>query len=466
MKQTIALFVSVTLAFALGCGGPVASGAPAVVAPIVASTVPLSIEPSTAAVRINATVKFSANESVTWSVREGRDGGTIGSDGLYAAPNTPGVYHVVATAVADSGRSATAIVSAFDSGSSSAVAALAAARFSHLATLLADGNVLVTGGLAGSDYDHAELAAPAELFSASSLNFSSTGRVARFSHTATLLRTGEVLVLGGATLADPAIVASAELYDPVTQQFQAASNMTGERDEHTATRLIDGRVLVAGGYNSQLFDRDENHLALRTAEIYDPATRTFAPTGNMKQARAGHTATLLRDGRVLMTGGFEGGVALPLISAELYDPVTGAFTLTGSMVVQREYYAATLLANGNVLITGGNHDSDTRAEIYDPSTGLFTLAAAMTTRRFSHTATLLLSGTVLVAGGATGFPLASVELYDPISGQFKRLADLQTGRSLHTATLLSDGSVLIVGGNRGDGTHFIPLSSAEIYKLN
>ena len=124
------------------------------------------------------------------------------------------------------------------------------------------------------------------------------------------------------------------------------------RQIHTATTLADGRVLVAGGY-------DAHDQAVASAVIYDPATDTFSPTGSMAAARGLHTATLLADGRVLIAGGghpsWVGPQADPyLASAELFDPATGTFSPTGSMAIRREGHTATLLTDGRVLITGGD----------------------------------------------------------------------------------------------------------------
>jgi hypothetical protein len=275
------------------------------------------------------------------------------------------------------------------------------------------------------------------------------------------LNDATVLVVGGTTTnAGGVSVQSnlAELYRMSNHTFVATGSMAQPRSMHTATLLRDGRVLVVGGSD---FSDGFNNLA--TAEIYDPITGRFTATGSMAQGRAGHTATLLADGRVLITGGFGGGT-LPLASAEIYDPATGKFTPTGSMTVARMNHTATLLAGGTVLVTGGADSMSnvlSSAEIYDVISGTFHAIASMTAPRQWQTATTLGDDRVLIVGGVRGgsspgpATSATAEIYDPSTGRFSATGTMKTARYSHTATLLNTGQVVVAGG--------VGTNSLEVY---
>ncbi|MEW6681847.1 MAG: Ig-like domain-containing protein [Nitrospirota bacterium] len=315
-------------------------------------------------------------------------------------------------------------------------------RTTHTATLLPNGKVLIAGG--------AGPLASAELYDPATGIFTPTGSMGtgRYAHKATLLPNGKVLITGG-RLDNSAgsELASAELYDPATGLFTATGSMGSIRSDHTATLLPNGKVLITGGSYYIYFHA--------TAEVYDPATGVFTPTGSMVATRAHHTATLLPNGTVLITG------CCGSATAEVYDPATGIFTATGSMVAARAYWhTATLLPNGNVLVAGGMYPQDdgtATAEVYDQAMGVFTLTGSMGTGRMYHTATLLPDGEVLIAGGHNiAVTHGTAELYHSVTGNFSATGSMGTGRTAHTATLLPNGKVLVTGG----GT-----ATAELYEL-
>jgi Kelch motif protein/galactose oxidase-like protein len=193
---------------------------------------------------------------------------------------------------------------------------------------------------------------------------------------------------------------------------------------------------------------------------------SIQPIDNMLNARAAHTATLLENGEVLITGGFGQGDNTYKDSAELYDPRIGKFALTGSMSINRCCHTATRLLDGRILIAGGfNGDYLSNAEIYDPETGEFTPTGSLTTPRMDHVAVLLDNGKVFLAGGVgTGWTfLSSAELYDPETGAFTPTGNMSVARESHTITKLQDGRVLITGGHRGRHSSIIIYDSAEIY---
>ncbi len=317
----------------------------------------------------------------------------------------------------------------FDSttGTFSLTGSLAVARDSHTATLFPNGKVLIAGGLTGPS-----TTTTAELYDAATGAFTPTGSMVaiRHSHTATLLSNGKVLVTGGADISGAAL-ASAELYDPASETFAPTGTMLKPRVGHSATLLTNGKVLIVGGDTpacAGCLDVPDN-----TAELYDPATSLFTRTGDMPWPISGQTATRLNSGAVLVVGGYfcgiyeSGGAGSECATSDvsnqavLYDPAASTFSVTGSMAFGRAGHSATLLPDGKTLIAGGigedprteAEDVTFTAELYDPATGLFSRTGSMVSARTSHTASLLSNGTVLVVGGCDQIEcsLSTAELY-------------------------------------------------------
>jgi hypothetical protein len=326
------------------------------------------------------------------------------------------------------------------------------ARRDHTATLLPNGKVLIAGGRTGTGAPVAN----AELYDPANGGWTPTGglNIARSDHTAIVLPSGQVLATGQLDETGTS-TPSAELYDPNTGVWTMANNPSVLRYQHTATLLADGRVIIAGG-NSDAF------TALNSTQFYGPgpsgALITF--TGSLNHPRSNHTATLLPNGKVLVTGGFIRPFTMPapLVTSELYDYTKGTWADTGNLNLSRFNHTATLLANGKVLVAGGTGRNS--AELYDPVTGVWTPTGNLNEVRASHTATLLSNGKVLVVGGSNGSTvLASAELYDPATGVWTTTGSLAAARANHTATLLPDGRVMVAGGQSGN----VASASTELY---
>ncbi|HVG60181.1 MAG TPA: kelch repeat-containing protein [Hyalangium sp.] len=321
-------------------------------------------------------------------------------------------------------------------------------RLLHTATPLADGRILATGGYNRSS----ELYDPATGAWSRTADAPNTYRAA----TATLLQNGQILIAGVGGAEWNSGISSA-LFDPASGTWAPAGSLVTPRLYHTATLLPGGKVLITGGAHSEY-----ESSSLATAEVYDPTTGTWSPTGSMASARRDHTATLLSNGKVLVTGGGHAS-GTSQATAELYDPATGTWSPAGNMLTARTSHSATLLLDGKVLVAGGgspDQASSASVELFDPATGTWAVAASMARPRRFHSALLLPSGLVLVAGGFheyTGIQTAA-EVYDPAAGSWRSAGNLATGRYRHAAAPLSGGRILVAGGySNGDQ------ASAEIY---
>jgi len=237
------------------------------------------------------------------------------------------------------------------------------------------------------------------------------------------------LIVGGGSgnLTAPTPANFVQLYDHYTRTFNAAAAMSGPRTLHTATLLQDGRVLVTGGLGSTLGNLD-------TGEGFDPATNSWTPVGNVMQSvRAAHTATLLNDGRVLIAGG------------------NGIFA-TGPL-------------GGFGPIFSSVHDT---VDIYDPVTNTFSPGPTLLEKRAGHSAVKLPGGQVLLAGGISDAFLGTLpvyasagEIFDPSTNSFSPTGVTPSDRFAGMMEVLPNGSVLYCGG--GTGPVLCATSTAEYW---
>ena len=390
--------------------------------PIEVAQLVITVSPSLICMPIggSGTLQFSANvtNTIQTAVNWSTNGGNISQAGVFTPGSSTGTFQVTATVVGDSSASATATVNLASpqpgscTNGPSLPSPYADTRGFQL-TMLKDGQVLMTGGEAG----------------------------------------GQAL-------------ASAYLYDSTLGTLTAAGSMQSARAYHSATLLASGMVLIVGGNDSTGVPQD-------SAELFNPANNTFTPTLTMPtQARAWHTATMTNNNKVLIVGGAPG--------AELYDPIAGTFSSTSNPpIVQRMKHSATLLADGTVLLAGGQAADGSaigNAEIYTTDKDLFAsdpwtlnpTTVPLQSARYGHSATLLSSGgnLVLIAGGydSSGSPTAAVEYYSmtfisgtgsAITGTSSPGSSLCAPRADHISVMLPNGNILLAGGT---------LQSTEIFE--
>ncbi len=360
------------------------------------------------------------------------------------------------------------------SGTWALTGSMKTAREGQTATLLPNGQVLVAGGLAGTT-----ILASAELYNPATGKWSATGSMntARAGQTATLLPDGQVLVAGGfnePVLGSFNYLSSAELYNPATGKWAVTGSMTTSRLGHTATLLPDGQVLVAGGEATV----NGAFTVFSSAELYNPAAGTWTRTGRMNAAREQYTATLLTNGQVLAAGGYNDADPFnhSLASAELYNPATGTWALTGSLNTPRYGHQAVRLANGQVLAVDGTDVSSAgtfnlnSTELYNPATGAWaTTGSTFHAGNAPFSVTLLSTGKVLIAGGITGvYPnthiTSAAELYDPATATSASTGSMNVARNDQSATLLPNGQVLAAGGQSTSANgKTTDVASAELY---
>lgn len=340
------------------------------------------------------------------------------------------------------------------------------------------------------DYEYEDQLEPAESLAS-----------ARFSHAATLLADGRVLLVGGlrgapSQLDLEAFVAEVELFDPTSERFEQGAALSSPRSEPSATRVADGRVVVLGGNTL-----NENTLTIPALaiEVWDPASESFSSPGELPSGGvlfhcavplgddvlvidecypgsctplrinpdAGVTTLAgdpmyrygidvdcapLPDGRVLLAGGLDvvDLLDVPASYAEIYDPASETFERVGPMSAGYGYQTKLLaLANGDVLLLGGATEGGPLGQIYSASSGAFTDVDGDVPDRAEHSLTLLGDGRVLVVGGVQSdtFELApGIVLLDPTTASFQTLTPSFEPRKGHTAVRLDSGPVLIAGG--------------------
>jgi hypothetical protein len=405
-------------------------------------------------------------------------------------------------------------VSSASSYSWRARAMLGGARAFHTSTMMPSGKVLLIGGRSQTAVLDSTMLYTYPDVGLDSMSSAGKMSTARIHHTATLLQSGEVLVLGGSSSLSPgAELATAELYNSLEEPgkaWTASATMASARQKQASVLLPGGEVLVVGG--------ERGGRALSAAERYQPTGRSWFPTSSMDKARRFHTATRLQSGEVLVVGNdvrSEGG-------CEVYNPATRTWARATSVGLRIERHDAALLQSGKVLIAGSDDANNPFARLYtpkteqqaaswsatghlgmiglshllltvlesglvlatgscftdswmgikaishlyDPGTGTWSKTQnTMSETRIGHTTTLLSNGRALLVGGylepsSSPRMRSMTEVFDPETRQWSSAGSLLKARSSHTATLLPSGKVLVVGG-KIDPTRSTAL--AELY---
>ena len=337
-------------------------------------------------------------------------------------------------------------------------AATLSARSRHIAAPLPDGKVLVGGGRSGSG----DILATCEIYdpitNAAVSPAPTPLAYSRYEPTATHLPTagGETLITGG--YGSLGAVGPSARFNPVSSGWSSAASLTPARYQHTATLLPSGAVLVVGG-------QDNSGNLLDAVASYDPATDAWTTRPAIQFARARHGATALLGGGIMVAGGYVGVGTGSTGDVRILDASMNAWTAADPLNYVRNQHTITLLQDGDVLAVG----YDDHVERYDPAADAWAVVAPLGAfpDRYRHTATLLPNGCVFVAGGQVGPSgnatyVPDVQLYDPEANTWASSLPLAVARSRHTATLLDGGVVLLVGG---ESTGPTAVSTAERYAL-
>lgn len=287
-----------------------------------------------------------------------------------------------------------------------------------------------------------------------------TLNIARNTHAAILLSNGNILAAGGVGKYGE-FLSSCEIYDLDEKKWRNTSSMNYPRYHLNLIKLLDNRILAVSGES------------IKSCEIFDPITEMWSVTDSLFIKRSSYdiNSILLNDGRVLITGGFFIDNDLKtrgfLNICEIFDPVTNKWTLTDTLKSKRAGHTMTKLKDGRILVTGGFNEESlfiNKCEIFDPGTNKWTLVDSLNIARNDHSAILLLNGNVLIAGGKDGVNptdpwLSSCELYDPEKNEWTVVEPLFVARTNAKTFFISDSLIMFVGG--GHNAHLW-----EIYNIN
>jgi Kelch motif protein/kelch motif-containing protein len=268
----------------------------------------------------------------------------------------------------------------------------------------------------------------------------------RVNHTATVGWGGRVIVAGGSMWAGDHWNVSdrVDVYLPHERRWVQGRPMLHPRTGHRATTLRDGRIFVTGGYDGPRL--------IGTSEIYDPYPDRWTEVQSMPFVRGDFAMTTLPDGRVLLAGGLEGGDAQPTLSSLYYDPETDRWSDGPPLNAQRVLQAQAKLPNGDLLIVGGQYSASGTAERYDVRLGRFVYAGTLAVPRLIAAAAALPDGRAIVTGGLPEYPWrrdfspsAVTELWDPTTNLWREIAVVASARALPRLVVVPEGIYQVSG---------------------
>lgn len=266
----------------------------------------------------------------------------------------------------------------------------------------------------------------------------------RRHHITQLLPTGEILVAGGTDNPQYAL-SSCEVYDPASGMWRNSNAMNVARERHTATMLPSGVLVVIGGNSGST----SGNVLVSAIEHYNPVTDTWKIEGYLNRARQNHSAVLLPNGKILVIGGYTGGVTS---DCELYDPITGQTTSAASLNTPRHDLNAIGLSTGHVLAVGGRHNEYmTSCEIYDYLTNTWRVTGSMYQPRMVGSLVQLANGTILATGGrkSENEIAPGAEVFDPVTEQWTEIVSMDQARHWQGGVLMPGDRYLITGGYYG-----------------
>ncbi len=330
---------------------------------------------------------------------------------------------------------------------------LSSARAELSLVLLPNGDVLAIGGEASFSPS-----STVDRFDPKSARWNKVASLetARHHHSSVLLADGRVLVAGGIG-PQHARLSSVEIFDPKSNDWKAAAPLSSARSNHAATMLPSGQVLLVGG-------RDGNDQCTASCTLYDPAKDVWSAAVDLPHAVC-DLSLLSRADVVLALGGASRDAVRGMLA---YSIGSSSWSKRAAPTARRQAHAATLLTDGRVLISGGNAAGQgarlSSTEVYHPSRDQWQTAAALSRPRVAHSVTLLADGRLLVSGGRDEDNLATTQILNVDENRWQPGPAMPAARSAHRAVRLSDGRVLVAGGYLGTGQQVAPTKHTAIFR--